>query len=61
MNKETSNEIATLLESKNKVLNKLKQTQSDLLRKIRKLNWILSNPTDVTYSRLSSFKSGIEP
>ena len=59
-NKETSIEINSLLETKNKVLNKLKLTQSDLLRKIRKLNWILSNPTDVTYTRISSFKNGIE-
>lgn len=54
-------EINLQLENKNKVLNKLKQNQSELLRKIRKLNWILSNPTDVTYTRISSFKNGIEP
>lgn len=57
---EETNEISEILENRNNVLCKLKEKQSDFLRKIRKLNWILSNPTDFTYSRTSSRRPGIE-
>lgn len=58
--KNTNAEMSMVLEERKQLLIKLKHKKMDLIRKIRKMNWVLSNPTDVAYSRASSSQTTIE-
>ncbi|OHT07274.1 hypothetical protein TRFO_24612 [Tritrichomonas foetus] len=53
-------EMQSLIERKTETLKKLKERNQTLIQSIRKLNWCLSNPTDVTYNNVSKYHTGLE-